>query len=212
MAREADHRKFGELRDVEPFAAEPEARARDPAHRKLAERQVREVGAGHRVRLQDQVDAVGAEQPRQVQRRVARDFDVEPRIVLARPRDQRREPAVHDRLDHADADRAHVARGRDLAPHLVVEPHDPLRVREHAAARRRERGRARVAIEQAHVERFFERRDAARHGRLRRMQLFGGQAEIFELREPDEGFKKPDVHRVPDGERGRAEAAESGRC
>ncbi len=143
-----------------------------------------------------------------MQRRVARDLDVEARIALAQLRHQRGKPAVHDRFDHADPDQARIAGRVDVAPHFPIEPHDPLRVGQHAPARRRERGRARVAVEQAHVERFLERCDAARHGSLRRMQFLGREPEVFQLREPDEGFQKPDVHRIPNGEAVPRQAAD----
>jgi hypothetical protein len=58
----------------------------------------------------------------------------------------------------------------------------------------RERGRARVAIEQADVEALFERGDAARHRGLGGVQLFGGETEILQAGEPDEGLEKPDIH------------------
>lgn len=187
--------KRRQVGQAQRFAADVELGTTDPAHREFAQVEIGDVGAGHRLGLQHDVEVTLAELFAQVDGGVAGDLDLQAREHLVHASEEIREPAMHDRFDHADADHAGVnLLVGHVVLHLAHQLDHALGIHQRLAAVRGQRHFARAAVEQAHAEILLQRGDAARHRRLRGVQALGGQAEIFQLGEPDEGFEETDVH------------------
>jgi hypothetical protein len=102
---------------------------------------------------------------------------------------------MQHRLDRADAQRDRALRTRaHLALDLALQREQPLRMVEEAHAGHGEAELLVAPVEQQHAELFFERRDPARHRRLRDVQLLGRARHALQRHDPVEGFDKSQVH------------------
>ena len=168
---------------------------RNPSQRQVAKGHVLNHGAHDRIGLQHQVEVAPSELVDQMNRRVPRDFDLQPRKGAVDSKNQLREPGVDDGFDDTDPDSPRVQLAVDHAfAHLVHGAHEALRKDECFAAVECQCHFAVAAFEQPNAELLLQRRDATGYRGLRRVQFLGSHAEISQLREPDERFEEAYVH------------------
>ncbi|KAG0775414.1 hypothetical protein G6F22_013320 [Rhizopus arrhizus] len=121
--------------------------------------------------------------------RIDLDLDHQGRIAVVQILHQRGQPGVDDRLGDAQPERAaHDALGGRGLLHVAPQLQHALGVGQQFTALARKLDAAGVAIEQADAQVRFQRRDALRNGRLRRVQLFSGSAEPAQGGNPEECF------------------------
>src|SRR5690606_13566553 len=106
-----------------------------------------------------------------------------------------REPGMHQRFRHAQAEEATYGAGLPRgSEHLAAHRKDAPSVRQQLLALFSEAYAARAAVEEPDVQRGFQAGNALGNGRLGRVQLFSSHAEVAHFGHPDEGFDLLEVH------------------